>query len=68
MRISELLIENLGPITKISLTFGQRDKLQPIIIVGANGTGKSILLSVVADAMIEIAKKNILIPSQPLLV
>ena len=58
VRISELLIENLGPITKISLTFGQRDKLQPIIIVGANGTGKSILLSVVADAMIEIAKKH----------
>ena len=55
MQITKLYLENLGPIEKLEVNFTPQtsgDK-KPVIFVGRNGTGKTIVLSSVADALIE---------------
>ncbi len=56
--MKECLIENAGPIEHLDLTlpFEANGNPKLIIIVGANGSGKSILLSYMVDALFEFAK------------
>lgn len=55
MYLKHLYCENQGPISKINLEMKFKDNLPvPYIIVGQNGSGKSILLSNIVDAFYEI--------------
>lgn len=55
MYLKHLYCENQGPIYKINLEMKFKDKLPlPYIIVGQNGSGKSILISNIVDAFYEI--------------
>lgn len=58
MYLKECLIENVGPIDflDISLPFNGDSTPKPLILVGKNGSGKSILVSYIVDALIEFAK------------
>ncbi len=55
MYLHELLIRNNGPIRNLhlNLTFSEEGNPIPHIIVGRNGTGKTNLLSLVGDALME---------------
>lgn len=55
MYLKKIFIKNIGAIEKldISMPFKENGDPKPLIIVGENGTGKSILLSHIADAMLE---------------
>lgn len=56
MYFSKLLMHNDGPIEHIEVEFPIEDDIpSPVIIVGENGVGKTNLLSVLADAIIESA-------------
>ena len=57
MYLKNIIMNNVGPIEKlnIELPFTEDGRPKPIIFVGANGTGKSILLSHVADLLFEFA-------------
>lgn len=53
MKFNRLIIENVGPISKLVFEFpknGERPK--PLLIVGENGSGKSILLSHLVNALV----------------
>jgi AAA domain, putative AbiEii toxin, Type IV TA system len=56
--LRECLIQNLGPITALDLSFelDSNGNPKPIVLVGKNGTGKTILLAYVLDALVELAK------------
>src|SRR6478752_10592640 len=58
MYLRECLIENVGPLELVDLTlpFNTDGTPKPIVLVGQNGSGKTILLSHVVDALIEFAK------------
>lgn len=60
MYLRECLIENVGPITSIdvSLSLNTTGEPKPLILVGKNGTGKTIFLAYVLDALAELAKKK----------
>lgn len=53
MYIKSVEIENVGPIRKLNIEFPtQGDRPKPVLIVGENGTGKSILLSHLVNSLI----------------
>lgn len=56
MYLSQIVLENEGTIKAFELNMKGPD--QPIIIVGKNGTGKSILLSYITDALYEFGKQS----------
>ena len=58
MYLSECRIQNVGPIDLIDLTlpFDSAGNPKPIVLVGRNGSGKSILLAHLIDGLIEFAK------------
>lgn len=58
MYLRGCLIENSGPIQYLDLTFPFNDNgtPKPVVLVGSNGAGKSIFLSHLADALIELGK------------
>ena len=60
MYLTDLLIINSGAIEKITLQpqFNTDGNPKPIVLVGTNGTGKTGLLSVVADGLVEIAAQH----------
>lgn len=60
MYLRECLIENVGPITAldVSLSLDTAGNPKPLILVGKNGTGKTIVLAYVLDALAELAKKK----------
>jgi AAA domain, putative AbiEii toxin, Type IV TA system len=60
MYLRECLIENVGPIVSldVSLSLNAVGNPKPLILVGKNGTGKTILLSYILDALAELAKKK----------
>ncbi len=59
MYFKSVEIENIGPIDQLKIEFPKDgDKPKPIIIVGENGTGKSILLSHLVNTLI-IGKQSI---------
>ena len=59
MYIRKIHVENYGPIHNIdyALPFDKSGKPMPVILVGQNGTGKTLLLSVILQALIEL-KRN----------
>lgn len=59
MFIDKLYYQNVGPISELDLTFRRNKNGAPVplIIVGKNGSGKSILLSNIVDAFYELADK-----------
>jgi hypothetical protein len=58
--LRECLIENVGPIAALdlSLGFGSTGSPKPVILVGRNGTGKTIFLAYLLDALAELAKQK----------
>jgi hypothetical protein len=54
--LSNLGIKNIGPIEELSIEFPfhENGKPKPIIFVGENGAGKTILLSQIVDGLYEI--------------
>jgi hypothetical protein len=60
MYLRECLIENVGPISSldISLNLNAEGNPKPIVLVGKNGTGKTIVLAYILDALAEMAKKK----------
>ena len=57
MYLTKILINNLGPIERayIEPQFDPKGTPKPILLVGANGGGKTVLLSTLAEALIEAA-------------
>lgn len=60
MYLRKCFIENVGPIPKfdIELDLDSLGNPKPVIMVGKNGTGKTIFLAYVLDALAELAKKK----------
>ncbi|SDM73028.1 AAA family ATPase [Bacillus sp. OK048] len=60
MYLSNIVIQNVGTVGSlyIELPFNNNGNPKPIFFVGENGSGKSILLSHMADSFIEFAKQS----------
>lgn len=60
MYLTDLLIVNSGAIEKLTLQpqFNADGSPKPVVLVGTNGAGKTGLLSVVADGLVEIAAQH----------
>lgn len=60
MYINELNYSNVGPIENLKISFRKNtdDVPVPVVLVGKNGSGKSVLLSNIVDAFYEIADKH----------
>ena len=54
MYLKRVLLENVGPLDflDISLPFNENSRPKPVIFVGENGSGKSILLSYIINALL----------------
>lgn len=53
MLFKNIEIDNVGPISRINIEFPKsEDNPKPLIIVGENGSGKSILLAHLVNALI----------------
>ncbi|WP_444908921.1 AAA family ATPase [Microbulbifer sp. TRSA005] len=53
MTLKKVIIENVGPIKNIEIVFPKSNqKPKPLLIVGENGTGKSILLSHLVNSLV----------------
>lgn len=59
MYLKNIAINNIGPIDELSIEmpFNENGNPTPIIFVGENGTGKTILQSQIVDGVYEIANK-----------
>lgn len=59
MYLKNIIIRNSGPLEKIDIEmpFNQDGTPKPVIFVGENGSGKTILLSSIVDALFEIGNK-----------
>lgn len=59
MYLKNIVIKNIGPIEELSveLPFKENGEPKPIIFVGENGTGKTILQSQIIDGLFEIGGK-----------
>lgn len=61
MYLRELRVVNDGPLEDIGITFSFTPNTEmpvPLIVVGENGSGKSNLLSIIADAIVEGASQH----------
>lgn len=60
MYLKHIIIENAGPLDKIDidLRFDSENNPVPCVIVGENGSGKSILLSFIVDSFFEFAEQG----------
>jgi AAA domain, putative AbiEii toxin, Type IV TA system len=60
MYLRECLIENIGPMALFDVSFGfdAAGNPKPVILVGKNGTGKTIVLAYILDALSELAKRH----------
>jgi hypothetical protein len=56
MYLKNLVIENMGPIDQVTVEaqFHDNGMPKPLVVVGQNGSGKSILLAQVTDALYEL--------------
>ena len=53
MLFKRIEIDNIGPISKIDITFPKNDEIpKPLVVVGENGSGKSIFLSHLVNTLI----------------
>jgi hypothetical protein len=57
MYLKRLFVENNGPIRQATIepAFTQAGQPKPLVLVGGNGTGKTTILSAIADALFEAA-------------
>ncbi len=57
MYLKNIAIENIGPITKLSmeLPFHENGNPKPLLLVGENGTGKTVFQSQIIDSLYETA-------------
>ena len=55
MYLKKIVCENMGPISYVDIEpgFTEEGNPKPLILVGKNGTGKSILISNIADSLFE---------------
>lgn len=60
MYLKQLHVENNGPLVQLAfeLPFAADGSPQPLVLVGANGSGKTNLQSIVADALFEAATRH----------
>lgn len=60
MYLKQLYVGNMGPIAEASInaSFDQEGRPRPIVLVGKNGSGKSILLSNIVDAFYELGQQS----------
>ncbi len=59
MYLKNILINNIGPISDFKYDFRfENNNPVPLIVIGENGKGKTILSSYIADLFIELAKKS----------
>ncbi|MCU0352818.1 MAG: AAA family ATPase, partial [Cytophagales bacterium] len=58
--MKDIIIENVGPIGRldVELGFDESQNPKPVIFVGENGSGKTIVLSHIVDALVEFAKQS----------
>ena len=59
MYVQHIGMKNIGPIDKLSIkpSFNDDGSPKPILLVGENGAGKTILLAQIVDALYEIGSK-----------
>lgn len=59
MYLKHIGVKNIGPIDELSveLPFDVNNKPKPILFVGENGTGKTVLLSQIIDSLYEIGSE-----------
>lgn len=60
MYLKTCCLSNTGPVSQfdIEMPFDDGGNPKPVVLVGSNGTGKTVVLSYIADALVEIAKKG----------
>lgn len=60
MYITKMIYRNYGPINEVSITprFDTDGKPIPLIFIGQNGAGKTLLLSSIVDSFIEFKRKQ----------
>lgn len=58
MYIKKIIIENYGPIGHLDITpkFDENGKPKPIVFIGKNGSGKTLLLGNLLDGLIELKR------------
>ncbi len=58
MYIKKINYQNIGPVSSldISLPFDDKNRPKPLLIVGENGSGKSLILSSIVDSFYEIGR------------
>jgi len=58
MRVEKIKFKNIGPIENLEVDFStNKENPCPIVFVGLNGSGKSIILSYIADTFIEFKRQ-----------
>lgn len=60
MYIKRINFQNYGPISNVDITpsFNENGTPKPIVLIGKNGSGKTLLLSSILDGLIELKKKK----------
>ena len=60
MYLKNIHIENYGPIEKLeySCKFDDEGKPQPLVLIGKNGCGKTLVLVNIIHSLIEIKRKH----------
>ena len=67
MYVKEIIVKNSGPLANMEIVpdFQPDGAPKPIVLVGSNGSGKTTILSIIADALIEIAATKFTDVDQP---
>ena len=60
MYIKNLKFRNYGPISNVDISpkFNENGYPQPIVFIGKNGSGKTLLLGNILDALIELKRQK----------
>lgn len=60
MYIKQIKFENYGPISSLDITpkFDENGKPKPIVLIGKNGSGKTLLLGNILDGLIELKRQK----------